>query len=118
MSLAFSRILFNMPPGSTGLHHLLQGGSRCSKHQVLALLMGIRDAPADEEEVSSILLPAMEDGHHRPVKEPGTFRALTHRQAQPILLSQHEAFHVTESKRCIPSGRASRACSANCQPFL
>src|SRR6266566_7288749 len=52
-------ILFNMPPGSTGLHHLLQGGSRWSEHQVIPLLVGIRDAAADEEPMASIIFPAM-----------------------------------------------------------
>jgi len=38
--------------------------------------------------------PSMQDGHTGPVKEPGTFGALTHRKALPLLLMQHERFHV------------------------
>src|SRR5260370_1192449 len=45
---------------------------------------------------------------------PRCSRAYVRRSSRTPSVSQT----ALESKRCIPSGRASRACSASCQPFL
>src|SRR6516162_1480877 len=89
------KIFLNMPPGATGLHHLLQRGALWGEHQVIALLLRISETAADEEEVAPISFPAMQDGYGLPVKEPGTFGALTHRETLPILLTEQEGFRCT-----------------------
>src|SRR5260370_36745416 len=84
-SLAFSRILFDVPACANGRNHLRQGGSFWSKDEVVCFLVGIGEATADEQRVPSIVLPLVQDGNRRPVEEPGAFGSLTHREALPIL---------------------------------
>jgi hypothetical protein len=88
MSLAFSRILFDMPTCANGPHHLWQGGSRWGEHEIVALLLRISETAADEQKVASIILPLMQHGNDGPVEEPGPFGSLTHREALPILFAQ------------------------------
>src|SRR5438876_2449198 len=90
----FKRFL-DMPSGSKSLHHLAERGSLWGKDEVIALLLRVGDAPTNEQEVASIILPAMQIRHTGPVKEPGTFGPLTQRETVPLLLMQHEGFHVT-----------------------
>src|SRR6266487_4766342 len=91
------KVFLNMPAGADGLHHLAERGSRWGKDEVVGLLSRIGEAPTNEQPVASIRFPAMQDRDDCPVKEPGTFGSLTHREALPLLLMQHERFHAVAS---------------------
>jgi hypothetical protein len=71
---------FDTPTCATGLHHLLERGSLWSKDEVVGFLSWVGETATNEEEVASIILPAMQDGHTSPVKEPGAFGSLAHRK--------------------------------------
>jgi hypothetical protein len=88
------KIFLTMPAGANGLHHLVERGSRRGKDEVIALLLRVGDGTTDEQEVVSIIFPLVQDRDGCPVKEPGAFGPLTHRKALPVLLMQHERFHV------------------------
>ena len=42
--------------------------------------------------MASIILPLVQHGNDGPVEEPGAFGSLTHREALPILFTQHKRF--------------------------
>jgi hypothetical protein len=94
----FSRfkIFLDMPARPDSGHHLLQGGSRRSKDEVVGLLLRIGGTPTHEQPMASIIFPAMQYGDARPVKEPGSFAALTHRQALPVRVRQQQGRHVAD----------------------
>ena len=88
------KMFLNMPSSANGLHHLLEGGCRWRKDKVVPLLLRIRDTAADEQPMSPIVLPLVQDGNQGPIKPPRSLGALAHREALPIVLSQHEGFHL------------------------
>ena len=85
---------FDVPAGADGRHHLGQRGARWGKDEVVGDLCWAVKTTTQEEPMPSILLPAMQDGHGRPVKEPGPFGALTHREALPVGLLQQQSGHL------------------------
>src|SRR6266566_2709402 len=90
------KVFFDMPPASTGMDHLPQRGGRCSEDEVVAEIMYIGHASTQQEPMLPIMLPVMQDGHTRPVKEAGTFGAFAHREALPRLLRQHKCWDVCD----------------------
>src|SRR5512135_244637 len=90
------KILFNVPAGANGRHHLWQGGCLWGKNEVVRFLVGIGEAAADEHPMASIIFPPMQHGYSRPVKQSGTLGAFTHREALPIKGSKPEGFYFTD----------------------
>ncbi len=89
-----------MPACPTGLDHLWQRGGRWPKDEGIRDLAPIGEIAAQKQPMASIRFPLVQHGHTRPVKEPGAFGALAHREALPILLMQQESFHFAD---CHPS---------------
>src|SRR5713226_6548571 len=99
------KVFLNMPAGADGLDHLWQRGARWGKDEVVGLLSWIGEAAAHEQPVASISFPLVQDGDARPVKEPGAFGPLTHRETLPLLVMQHEGFHFADFHLPAPSVR-------------
>src|SRR5205807_7562119 len=107
---AVFKILLNMPSGANGLDHLWQGGSFRGKDEVVRFLVGISEATANEQPMSSIILPLVQHRNDCPVEEPGAFGAFAHRKPLPIAIREHErfdqrGFFASASSSCLEPNR-------------
>src|SRR5205823_6220759 len=87
---------FDMPACPESGYHLRQGGSRRSRDEGVGLLLRIGETATHEQPMASILFPLMQDGDACPVKEPGAFGPLTHREALPILVIKQKSLHFAD----------------------
>src|SRR5258708_401962 len=99
-----------MPSGATGLDHLWQGGSLRGKDKVVRFLGRIVHAAANEQPMSSIILPLVQHGDDSPVEEPGAFGTFAHGQVLPIPIvkderSDQRSLFASPSGRCLESDR-------------
>ena len=88
------KMLFDMPACATGRNHLWQRGPFRGKDEVVGFLVGISQAAPNEQPMTLIIFPSMQQRYASPVEEPGAFASLTHREALPILGSKQERFHL------------------------
>lgn len=90
------KVLLDMPTLANGLDHLLQGGSLGGKDEGVGFFVRTAHTATHEQPMSCIIFPLLQDGNNRPVKKPGAFGALTHREALPILGVKQEGFNVAD----------------------
>jgi len=64
------------------------------KNEVVGFLVGISEIATNEHPMLPIIFPAMQHRYASPVKEPGAFASLTHREALPILGLKQERSHL------------------------
>jgi len=76
---------FNAPSRSDRLDHLGKRGAHWGKDEVVGFFARIVETTANQQEVSSIILPPMEHGHQRPIEPSWSLGAVTHRDPLPII---------------------------------
>ena len=93
---AIFKILFNPPAPSQSRDLGEQRGGGRSKDQIIGQFRGGADGAADQQRVPAIIGSPVQQRHTRPVKEPGSFGALTHRQAVPAGVCEQQSRHVAD----------------------
>jgi site-specific DNA recombinase len=86
---------FNFPPLPYRLDHLGKRGALRGKHEVICFLLRIVKTATDEQKVSSIVLPLMQDRHDRPIKQSRSFGAFAHTEPLPIVGVKHKGFGLS-----------------------
>ncbi len=116
MSLPVRKTFFNFPSRSDRFDHLGKRGTHWDKDEVIGFHARIVKATADQQEVLSIIFPLMQHGHHRPIKEPRPFGALTHRDPLPILGLKRECLGHRRAFAAFAGLYPHRFIAGHCQP--
>src|SRR2546421_11367272 len=90
------KIFLNMPACSNGFDHRLYCRCRRSPDQVVGLVFRIADTATNEQPMSGVVLPLMQEKDTCPLKHSRTFRALSRRETLPILSFEHKGFDLPD----------------------
>src|SRR5450755_322369 len=102
---AIFKILFDMPACANGRNHLWQRGPLWPKDEVVRFLVGISQAATNEQPMTLIIFPSMQNGNVRPVEEPGPLLpSLIERRCQSWACSKNVSTCAASTRLRTPSG--------------